>query len=216
MAVTELIFPSIKTDPESLNEIERDWPTISKRLIDPNPGLLNAFRGFILTENGVDVRDAYREILLFEWVKTEDFHAFVKSEQFATFAGSIRHLVTGPPTLQLFETDASPREAASASIVETFRLSVSSPEHVATSMEAWDRFVQIIKAKHTPITYGTSTNLENDVVVGIIGWSSEETRSRIVQDPEYAEALRSLQRLGTLNQIVVDIDAMNLAPPSGI
>lgn len=65
MAVTELIFPSIKTDPDSLNEIEQNWPTISKRLIDPNPGLLSAFRGFILSEDGVDVRDAYREFLLF-------------------------------------------------------------------------------------------------------------------------------------------------------
>ncbi|KAK1142073.1 hypothetical protein N8T08_008155 [Aspergillus melleus] len=212
MAITELIFPSIKTDPASLNEIERDWSTISKRLIDPNPGLRNAFRGFILTENGVDVRDAYREFLLFEWVKAEDFHAFIKSDQFANFAGSIKHLVTGPPTLQLFETNFSPREAASASVVEIVRLSVSSPEQVIASTQAWDQLAQILKAKHKPITYGTSTNLENSVVVGVIGWSSEETRSQIVQEPVCVEALQSLQHLGTLNHIVVAVDAMDLPP----
>lgn len=65
MAITELIFPSIKTDPASLQVLERDWPTLSKRLIDPNPGLLHAFRGWILTEDGLDVREAYREFLLF-------------------------------------------------------------------------------------------------------------------------------------------------------
>ncbi|KAH8429756.1 putative quinol monooxygenase [Aspergillus melleus] len=212
MAITELIFPSIKTDPASLIEIERDWPTISKRLIDPNPGLLNAFRGFILTENGVDVRDAYREFLLFEWVKAEDFQAFIKSDQFANFASSIKHLVTGPPTLQLFETNFSPREAASASVVEIVRLSVSSPEQVVASTQAWGQLARSLNAKHTPMTYGTSTNLENSVVVGIIGWSSEETRSQIVEEPVCVEALRSLQRLGTLNNIVVAVDAMDLPP----
>jgi hypothetical protein len=65
MAVIELIFPSIKTDLASLEEIERDWPVISKRLINPNPGLLHAYRGWILTEDGQDVREAYKEFLLF-------------------------------------------------------------------------------------------------------------------------------------------------------
>ena len=33
MAITELIFPQIKTDPDSLREIEQDWPIISKRYL---------------------------------------------------------------------------------------------------------------------------------------------------------------------------------------
>jgi hypothetical protein len=65
MAITELIFPSVKTDSASLKELERDWPSLSKGLTDPNPGLLYAFRGWILTEDGLDVREAYREFLLF-------------------------------------------------------------------------------------------------------------------------------------------------------
>jgi hypothetical protein len=65
MAITELIFPSVKTDSASLKELERDWPSLSKGLTDPNPGLLCAFRGWILTEDGLDVREAYREFLLF-------------------------------------------------------------------------------------------------------------------------------------------------------
>lgn len=65
MAITELIFPSVKTDSASLKELERDWPRLSKGLTDPNPGLLYAFRGWILTEDGLDVRESYREFLLF-------------------------------------------------------------------------------------------------------------------------------------------------------
>lgn len=65
MAITELIFPSVKTDPTSLEVLERDWPSLSKGLIVPNPGLLHAFRGWVLTEDGLDVREAHREFLLF-------------------------------------------------------------------------------------------------------------------------------------------------------
>ena len=65
MAITEFVFPKIKTDQASLDEIEREWPIVSKKLTTPNPGALCAFRGWVLTENGHDVREAHREFLLF-------------------------------------------------------------------------------------------------------------------------------------------------------
>ncbi|PLB50912.1 hypothetical protein P170DRAFT_463963 [Aspergillus steynii IBT 23096] len=211
MATTELIFPSIKTDPESLNEIERDWPVISKRLTHPNPGLLNAFRGFLLTEDGVDVRGAHREFLLFEWTQADDFHRFVKSEQFAEFAASIKHLVTGPPTLQLFETNVSPREAASAAVVEIIRLSVSDAANVETAVHTWEVISRLISDKRNTVNYGTSTNLENIVVVGIIGWESSEAQAQTTQDWKYVEAIDALRSLGAVNRLTVGIDPMELS-----
>lgn len=65
MAIIELIFPLVKNDPAILEELENKWPTLSKGLTHPNPGILQAFRGWILTENGEDVREAHREFLLF-------------------------------------------------------------------------------------------------------------------------------------------------------
>jgi hypothetical protein len=65
MAITELIFPCVKPDPATLEALERDWPKLSKGLTVPNPGIIDAFRGWIVTEDGLDVRNAYREILLF-------------------------------------------------------------------------------------------------------------------------------------------------------
>ena len=61
MAITELIFSSIKADPASLQVLGRDSPSFSKGLIDPNPGLLHAFRGWIMTETGLDGTEANRE-----------------------------------------------------------------------------------------------------------------------------------------------------------
>lgn len=70
MAFTELVFPCVRPDPATLEALERDWPKLSKGLTDPNPGLLCAFRGWVLTEDGLDVREDYKEFLLlgeFAW-----------------------------------------------------------------------------------------------------------------------------------------------------
>jgi hypothetical protein len=200
MAITELIFPKIKTDQASIDEIERDWPEISKRLTHPNPGVLCAYRGWVLTENGRNVREENREFLLFgefhrpiclflfadlmwficiEWNRVESFHAFVVSEQFANFAASIRHLVNGPPTLQLFETNFGPADPASASSVEIYRVSVPNAENAEAALKTWEEISH--KAQETygdkvAIAYGKSQNLEEEVIAGIIGWSRPEVR----------------------------------------
>jgi len=64
MAVTEIVFPALKPDKATIDEVERLWPTASKVFTDPNPGLLSASRGWMLSENGKDQRDAFREILI--------------------------------------------------------------------------------------------------------------------------------------------------------
>lgn len=65
MAITELVFPKIKTDQASLEEFERGWPEFSKILTTRNPGALCAFRCWILTEDGRDVREEHKRLLLF-------------------------------------------------------------------------------------------------------------------------------------------------------
>ncbi|KAE8387940.1 hypothetical protein BDV23DRAFT_160022 [Aspergillus alliaceus] len=209
MAVIELIFPRFKTDPASLEEIERDWPVISKILLDPNPGLLHAYRGWILTEDGQDVREAYKEFLLFEWNKADSFHAFLGSEQFAAFAGSIRHLVTGPSTLQLFETNCSPREMASAPVVEIIRVGIFNSENIEASLQTWGKISHSLSGKAS-VTYGKCLNLERDIVMGIIGWPSLKDRSELSREGDFMEALDSFKLLGKVSHITVDIDPIEL------
>jgi hypothetical protein len=109
----------------------------------------------------------------------ESFHTFVVSGQYAGFAGSIRHLVTGPPTLQLFETNFSPKDAASASSIEIFRVAVPSARNAEAALKTWGEIFQKAKEKYgdkVAVTYGKSQNLNEEVVAGIIGWSRPEVR----------------------------------------
>jgi hypothetical protein len=112
----------------------------------------------------------------------ESFRAFIVSEQFANFAASIRHLVNGPPTLQVFDTNFGPRKAASASSVEIYRVSVPNAENAEAALKVWDEISR--KAKETygdkvAVTYGKSQNLEEEVIAGIIGWSRPEVRLKV-------------------------------------
>ncbi|KAJ5923559.1 hypothetical protein N7454_008804 [Penicillium verhagenii] len=210
MAITELIFPSLIPTKEVIEEVERDWPIIKKSLIEPNPGLLSAFRGWVLSEDGKDVRDQYREVVIFEWIEEAAFHAFLTSDQLASFAKSIRHLVNGPSKMLLFETNSSPKESSVAPVVEIFRLEVTSSENTQAALKAWEVLSQALssKGKLVPVTYGKSLNLDGDVVVGILGWASTEHGSNEVV---FVEALSVLRSLGELSQILVDIDPVEVS-----
>ena len=65
MAITELVFPAFKTDQASLEEIERDLPIFGKQMLNPNPGIYNAFSGRVLSEGDKDVRGDYKRFSLF-------------------------------------------------------------------------------------------------------------------------------------------------------
>jgi hypothetical protein len=65
MAVIEIAFPALKTDKASLDELERLLPILIKLLTQPNPGLSTGSCDCILSKNDQDLREAFREVLLF-------------------------------------------------------------------------------------------------------------------------------------------------------
>ncbi|KAJ5579796.1 uncharacterized protein N7459_005781 [Penicillium hispanicum] len=213
MAITELIFPSLKTDKASIDEVERNWPAFSKQLIDPNPGLFNAFRGWVLSEGDKDVRGEYKEFLLFEWKDEASFHAFFNGEQFAKFRAMVGHLLTGPPALQLYNTNVSPKVCGLAPVVEIIRVPVSDAESVKAAERAWEGLSEFLveqPANKGTVTYGKSLNLEGELFAGIIGWASAEDRSEISKQEKFQQGLSSLGSLGEVSHIMVDASPMDL------
>ncbi|KAJ5156814.1 hypothetical protein N7492_009617 [Penicillium capsulatum] len=204
MAITELIFPSIKTDPKSLEEIETNWPTFSSLLIDPNPGLLHAFRGWVVSEEDKDVTKDFKEFLLFEWKEEAAFHSFVTGQQFATFASTVRHLLNGPPTLQLFDTNVSPKDIGLAPVMEVIRVPIQSPEAAGTAVKVWKTISQVVmeEGSKNHVLHGTSTNLENSLFVGIVGWASPEE--------SFQSGLNMLSTLGDASRVAVEVSALDL------
>jgi hypothetical protein len=85
--------------------------------------------------------------------------------------------MNGPATLQLFDTNVGPRDAASSPIVEIIRTSISNSENVDASLKTWEKLSGHLARKdgyQASVAYGKSLNLENDVVAGIIGWQGSK------------------------------------------
>lgn len=85
--------------------------------------------------------------------------------------------MSGPATLQLFGTNAGPRDAASSAIVEIIRTSLSNSENLDASLKTWEKLSGHLAGnagRQASVAYGKSSNLENDVVAGIIGWQGSK------------------------------------------
>lgn len=63
MAVTELVFPALKSSPEDREAFKKAWPTLSIHF-ESRPEVLNGFHGWIVEENGADVRADWRFVLV--------------------------------------------------------------------------------------------------------------------------------------------------------
>lgn len=64
MAITELVFPVLKRDTATIEDFTRNKHEYALKLTSPNPGLLSAFRGWVVYEDEKDVRDECREFLI--------------------------------------------------------------------------------------------------------------------------------------------------------
>ncbi|EPS28958.1 hypothetical protein PDE_03904 [Penicillium oxalicum 114-2] len=219
MAAVELIFPDLKPDQASLNELEQDWPMFMKKLTSPNPGVLCGFHGWVLTENGRNVRDENKKVVVFEWDKVESFTSFITTSQFAEFAASIGHLFTGPPRPQLFRTDTSPKDAASVGKMEILRLTVQNSEATALALQIWEDISVYLKTCYqegVTVSYGKSQNLADEIVVGLIGWHALENQSIETSGTGLEGFIEKLKSLGELSCMGVGLEDMKLPPVQGL
>jgi hypothetical protein len=86
-------------------------------------------------------------------------------------------LLAEPPKIQLYETNKSPKDAAVAPVVEIVRVSITNAESRKAAEQVWEKMSQFLiegYERHIAVTYGTSLNLEESVIVGILGWPSFE------------------------------------------
>ncbi|KAF7713830.1 Uncharacterized protein PECH_000821 [Penicillium ucsense] len=213
MAIVELILPELKPDQASLEELVRDWPQFMAKLTNPNPGILHAFHGWVLTEDGRNVRDENKKVILFEWDKMESFTTFIKTSRVTDFAKSVGHLFTGPPRPQVFQTNISTKNAARALSLDIFRLQVQGLEAAASAIRIWDGIYSYLKKQHGEdviVSYGRSQNLEDELVVGFIAWQRPESAGS--QDAKLDAMWTELRSTGELSRINVSLEEMSIPP----
>ncbi|TRX94087.1 hypothetical protein FHL15_005165 [Xylaria flabelliformis] len=103
MTILEIALPKLKSDPALIEEMKALAPPFVANL--QKAGVMNGLRGFFGTENGRDIRNEFREILLLQWPTAQHFKDFVASPGYLEFAAKLKEkFAAGPAELKLFES----------------------------------------------------------------------------------------------------------------
>ncbi|KAI0975691.1 hypothetical protein F4678DRAFT_483945 [Xylaria arbuscula] len=147
MAILEIAQVPFKKEPAIIKEVKEELlPNLITLLSKSEPK--NGLLGYIVKENGRDVRDENRLILLLEWTGVENFKNFIASSGFLEFAGKLKGYAgpgSAPPKLfdvhdsvsSLFTSDTvleylviklkDASEATQKSVLEKIQSSVPQP-----------------------------------------------------------------------------------------
>lgn len=116
---------------------------------------------------------------LTEWENPDDLQKVLDSDRFKTFGATIvKPYAAGPATPQLYETNTSPVSAFSLPLTEVFRVEIPGTEEMKRAKETWELFETVLKGNsgNVQVVSGLSTNLEEKLFLGAIGWKTSEVR----------------------------------------
>ncbi|XXG95765.1 hypothetical protein Hte_002036 [Hypoxylon texense] len=203
MAIIEVVFPQIKNDPESIKGALAQIPIGVKAFKEG--GALRTAQGFLVAENGTDVTSDSREILLLEWPTESAFHEFIKSQAFGTFKAAIKPFSSGPPELNLFETNAG------AHLFDTYTLGLllltpKDASNVPTILEMIQSGLE--KAAESGVVFGSSLNLPQKKIGIFRAFASKEELHNPKNVASMQEIRKDLGDLADITQIVADIKSV--------
>ena len=131
-------------------------------------------RYVVLPESSFEVSDN-----LTEWENPDALQKVLDSDRFKTFGATVvKPYAAGPAVPQLYETNASPVSAFSLPLTEVFRVEIPGTEEMKRAKQTWELFETALKSnsKNVQVLNGLSTNLEEKLFLGVIGWKASEVR----------------------------------------
>ncbi|KAL4749448.1 hypothetical protein BDW72DRAFT_194795 [Aspergillus terricola var. indicus] len=207
MAITELLLPTFKTDPESKSLLQTQAPSLffSFRGV---PGLTSFFRGRILADAGEPVGEGSgRGVLILEWDELSSFHAFYpNSRKFQEFVAVARQFVKAPEYPELFETRISSVPCTESSVTQII-IAVEKHETERT----WKKLQTTVESQRTgAAAFSSAGGIEDQHghFLGMIGWQSLQEYEQARANEDVAGLLRELGGGKMLLNIVVQVERM--------
>ncbi|KAL4739035.1 hypothetical protein BDV11DRAFT_170416 [Aspergillus similis] len=207
MAITELLLPTFKTDPESQSLLQIQAPSLFSRFRGV-PGLRSFFRGRILADAGEPVGESSgRGVLILEWDELASFHAFYpNSPTFQEFVAVARQFVKAPEYPELFESRISLVPCAESSVTQIIK-AVEKHETERT----WKRLQTAVESLRTgAVVFFSASGIENQrgYFLGMIGWQSLQNYEQARTNEDVASILQELGGGEMLLNIVVQVERM--------
>ncbi|KAI6081677.1 hypothetical protein F4821DRAFT_23312 [Hypoxylon rubiginosum] len=205
MAIIEVIFPQIKNDAESVKGALEQMPVGVKAFKEA--GALRLAQGFLSGENGKDVSAESREIVLLEWQTEAAFNDFINSGAFASFKAAVKPYSTGPPQLNLFETNEGAHLFGNQTI-GLLLITPKDPANVSTIVGKIQSGLE--KAAESGVVFGTSLNLPQKKIAIFRTFASQE-ELKSAKNAGSMQAIRAdLGELAEITQLVTDVKSVPL------
>ena len=65
MPFTEIVVPQLNTSPENIKAFKESWPTMARRALATQSHTQGQHLGWVLSEEGKDIQDEHKPLLLF-------------------------------------------------------------------------------------------------------------------------------------------------------
>ncbi|KAI1258994.1 hypothetical protein F5Y18DRAFT_322120 [Xylariaceae sp. FL1019] len=206
MSVIEIALPKLTPDAELMKTVEKDVHIVLDLLKASKAR--NGLKGWLVSENGRDVKAEFREILVLEWLQIQDFHEFVASDGFQGFVGLLKGkgLLQGPPDLKIFDTENPSQLFASHPVLEYL---VIKPKN--TSDATGENILHNLKSHLATLgsskaVVGTSANLEPKEIAAVGLYTSDAELAK-AQGTNARQAL--LQDIGKVAEVTTLIAHVN-------
>lgn len=204
MPVTELVYPTYKRDPESLDGLKAHESAIFEAFSEVK-GLQAAFRGPVLEEDGAVVDpNSMRSILVLEWDDPASFHTFYPtSDKFKAFVGAIKPFLAAPATPQLFEGEARSILCTSTKVTQLIKAKTGDETE-----ERWKRLENVVTDRMTdqPAFYHAN-GIEKDggTFLGLIGWKDLQEYERYGKGKGILEQIAGLSKTQPVQNMLVQL-----------
>ncbi|KAL3483547.1 hypothetical protein BJX62DRAFT_220180 [Aspergillus germanicus] len=214
MAITEILLPVLKGDPESLASLSSQAPQISSQLAG-TPGLQFFAHGKILFDNGNPVcSDSGRIVLLLEWDTLSSLHAFYPhSAAFQGFIGLMKQFLAQGAIPIPFEAVASAQATASAPITQIIQV-----RHGSETEGLWARLQGALASEANaamaigqPVfAHATGVEDQEGTFLGTIGWRRLEDYERGRTDETISNILGELGAGNEMLNLVVQLEGITV------
>ncbi|KAH8646688.1 hypothetical protein BX600DRAFT_476783 [Xylariales sp. PMI_506] len=205
MPITELIFPLLKRDKQSVAEFEAKRSEIFQHLAGVD-GLQAIYMGPILAENGISVNTTERKpVLVLNWSDASSFHSiYPNSPVFQAFGSALKPFVLALATPELYEADTSSISCMTSPVTQIIKVS-DAPGTEGAWKQLTARLAQITTKK--PSLYH-ARGIEKDAgnFLGLIGWASSQEHEQAAKDSIVLEHLKELEGNGQMLNYVVQLE----------
>ncbi|KAJ5413611.1 hypothetical protein N7509_000238 [Penicillium cosmopolitanum] len=181
MPFTELVVPTLKTDPVTEATFTTEIAPILITILDTHATPPKSkYSGRFSSRMAMMCQGDFRLSIGLEWEDASHFNTFVASANFQNFKSIVKPHSVAPPVPQLYNTDLGPSVVFGNALTEVWQVKIGEgDEKVVEARGAWEKFISAVAEAggvngNGDSIQGTSLNLEEKRWVGVLGWEGSE------------------------------------------